>query len=113
MVPCPTPAAFAIDCIVVSPSPARAPRAASSSRCRLRAASERGRGAADSPAFEADICPGSLLPETDDCSFHLTELGRKAMPGITGKAVAIAGASSGIGAATALHLARRGARGVL
>ncbi len=35
------------------------------------------------------------------------------MPGITGKAVAIAGASSGIGAATALHLAGRGARLVL
>jgi NADP-dependent 3-hydroxy acid dehydrogenase YdfG len=35
------------------------------------------------------------------------------MSGITGKSVAIAGASSGIGAVTALHLARRGARLVL
>jgi NADP-dependent 3-hydroxy acid dehydrogenase YdfG len=35
------------------------------------------------------------------------------MPGIEGKVVAIAGASSGIGAATALHLAGRGARLVL
>lgn len=35
------------------------------------------------------------------------------MTGISGKVVVIAGASSGIGEATALHLAERGARLVL
>src|ERR1700733_1662917 len=62
MVPWQTPAALAIDCIVVSPPPARAARATSSSRWRFCSASAAGLAlAAEGASWRTKIVAAVLL----------------------------------------------------